>query len=281
VATRYYKVAVLLRQAQEQKDAESYVDGHIRDIENLGSSGLDVALDLLRARSQRRSLDLAANARDAELEGNLAALRSETGLKLEMPDISMDFDAAIQEEAVLSESAVDGSLQAHLNRLDLEAAQRTYQNSASINAPTLHLGLDHNFQFVDPATPVDRAYASLSLDALSWLQKGQDLDQHRRELEAQQASAQDQGRLMRLQAQTMLGEISHAKKAYAISVDLVKDAQKAMEISKLYYQQGKLKESDLLSVFADYLAARDQRDQALLDVLGKQAEWGALWQEAR
>ena len=287
VIQAYDKAAVLLRKAEAQRQAGAYVDSHIRDIERLQGSGLDVALDLLRAKSQRRSLDLAANAQEAELLNTLALLRSLSGIDLQASDLKTDVILAeavpagpVEAPAVPAEK-LDATVQTRLAALDLETARLATLGQGRFAAPTLRLGIDHSFQAIDPNTPGDRGYGSLTFDAFDWGQRANEARQHEAELASQTKVAQDQLRQLRLTASQLAVDIQHARQAYAISTAIMQDAQKGMEIAKAYYRQGKVKESDLLSVFADYLTASDQRDEALLNALGKQAEWDALWEGAQ
>jgi outer membrane protein TolC len=283
VTQAYSKVLILLRKSAEQAQAKDFVDSHIRDIERLQSSGLDVALDLLRAKSQSKSLDLSALNQSGDLDDTLATLRSLTGLTLSATDFDVEGDLALVSStipadgpAALSEKILQ-TVQAKLTALDLQSAQAAAQGSGRFSAPSLRLGLDHSFLAIDPNAPLDRVYGGLSFNAFDWGQQGHATDQLHLQLKAQEQASAEQERAQRLYANQVLSDLKHAAQAYALSASLVQDAQQGLEIAKVYYRQGKAKESDLLSVFADYLAAIDQRDESLLSLLNKKAEWDAIW----
>lgn len=276
---------LLQRQAAENAQAATYVDDHIKDIEHLKASGLDVALDLLRAQSQRKALSLTAGAQQAETLDGLEALRSLTGLTLSAQDLDVagTLDHALTEnaEVAIAPASLTTTLQSSLNALDLEGARLATLGSGRFALPTLRVGLDHSFISIDPSAPVDRGYAALNFDAFDWGQRAAESRQSQAELDAQGLLAQERARQLRLSAIQLSTDIRQARQAYAQSLDLVTDAQKAMEIAKTYYRQGKIRETDLLGMLADYLTATSQRDQALLDALDKQSQWDALWEGGR
>jgi outer membrane protein TolC len=281
VTQTYYKILVLLRKSLDQRQATDFVDSHIRDIERLQSSGLDVALDLLRARSQRKSLDLTALHQSGDLQNALAALRSWTGLSLDAADFDVESGLTLTpssgDDSTLLADALLQTQQARLAALDLQSAEGALQGLGRFSAPSLHLGLDHSFQAIDPNTPTERLYGSLSFNAFDWGQQNHATQQVRLALEAQQSALKEQRRTQRLAAAQLSQDLANARQAYTLTAGLVQDAQAGLEIAKTYYRQGKAKESDLLSVFADYLTALDQRDEALLSVLNQEADWDALW----
>ncbi len=244
-------------------------------------------LDLRRAGSQRRSLDLAANAQAAETQDTLAALRSLTGLELKADDFQADpaWMASVGQAPADPATALDqrllGTLRGRLAGLDLEAARLATRGTGPIAAPTLKVGVNHAFQAIDPAVPLDQTYASLSLNAFDWGQRAAEGRQRAQELAAQEGDTREQLRLLSLDAGQLATDMAAARRAYALSVDLLGDAQKALGIAKGYYRQGKLKETDLLSVFSDFMSALDQRDAALQAVLEKQSQWDALWEGGR
>lgn len=285
VAGAYDRLMVLELQADEGRQAAAYVDGHLGDIQRLRRLGVDVQLDLLRAGSQRRSLDLAAVARDAEIQDQVAALRSLTGLDLTADDFRPDpawVASVVQADAedpgqVLDQRLLD-TLPGRLAALDLETARLATRGTGPVALPTVKLGLNHAFQAIDPATPVDQAYAALSLYAFDWGQRAAAAREKAQALAAQAADNREQLRQLRLDAGRLAVDRDAARRAYALSVDLLGDAQKAMGIAKTYYRQGKIKETDLLSIFSDYLTAQQQRDVALQTLLDKRADWDALWE---
>lgn len=269
--------------AAEFLKAVEFVDGHIHDIQRLQGMGMDVALDLLRAQSQRKSLDLAMNGNDAQLQDALSTLRLETGLDVSAKDFDAALAISLSEAPVAQDiesrlaQRLSGVAAAQLADLDLKSARLAYDASGFFSAPLVHVGLDHSFQAADPATPVDRAYGSLSLPVWDWGQRGLDSDRLKADLEAQGLDHEAQMRDLRLQAEQLASGLAHARNAYTISAAMVEDAAKGLGIAKTYYKQGKVKETDLLSVFSDYLGAQGQFSDALLDCLDKQAAWDAFW----
>jgi len=283
VTLAYDKVMVLRRKAEERRQAASYIDGHIKDIRRLRSLGLDVELDLLRAGSQRTTLDLSAATQDADLQNSLAALRSLCGMRLQPRDFQPD---PAWLASVTSDPGVPGSplgpkledtLKGRLIDLDLDSARLATRGSGPIAAPEFRAGVNHAFQAMDPATPVDQIYASLTLNAFDWGQRAAEGHQRASELAAQRKDTEEQLRQLRLTADQLSVDIAAARKAYAISAALLHDANKGLQIAETYYRQGKIKETDLLSVFSDFLAAQDQQNTALQEILDKRVEWEALW----
>lgn len=287
VTQAFNKIMVLRLKADERRRAASYMDSHIKDIRRLRALGLDVELDLLRAGSQRTSLDLVAAAQDADLQNSLAALRSLTGMDLRPGDFQPDpawlasMTAEPGDPATLVGRHLEDTLQGQLTALDLASARMATRGTGPIAAPVLRAGLNHAFQAIDPATPVDQVYASLTLNAFDWGRRASEGRQRASEFTAQQKETDDQLRQLRLTAGQLAVDLAAARKAYAISAELLRDAQKGLDIAEAYYRQGKIKETDVLSVFSDFLNAEDQQDGALQEVLDQRAEWEALWSGAR
>lgn len=287
VIQAFNRCLLMVRKDGEHARAMAFVDGHIHDIQRLQNMGMDVALDLLRAESQRKALDLASNNDDAQFQASLGVLNGRTGLDLGAKDFDPAQAQAIAETVTAQEveARVAGRLMrvaaSQLAAIDLESAQVAVDASGPLSAPLVHLGLDHSFAAADPATPLNRGYASFSLPLVDWGQKALEARQLRADLEVQRLEGEAQAQDLRLQATQLASDLAHAQKAYGISSDVAQDSEKGMEIAKAYYRQGKVKETDLLSVFSDYLTAQDQRDDALLECMDKQAEWSAFWEDGR
>jgi outer membrane protein TolC len=287
VTRAYNKIMVLRHRADERLQAIGYVDDHLKDIERLRSLGVDVELDLLRAESQRKSLDLAATSQDADLQDALASIRSLTSKDLSDEDFqpNQSWLSTVTSDAAGSGAGVDyvmqDTLQGQLTLLDLESSRLVTLGTGPIAAPILKVGINHAFLSIDPATPMDQTYASLTLNAFDWGQRVAEGRQRAQELAAQQKATRDELRQLKLTASQLGIDLAAARKAYDISTDLLQNAKKELDIAETYYRQGKIKETDLLSVFSDFLGAQDQQATALQDVLDKRAEWEALWAGGR
>ena len=271
IQKNYYRLYILAEKKADYAEAKAYFVSHIAAIEDLGDRGMDVQLDLLHANMQLRSLGVAAAGTESALKNELLALNSRTGGNFGESDF--DFrDIPAPAEAAIPAGTAEAAPETRLNSLDLRSAEESYRQSGYFYAPALAFGVNKAVTPIDPAAERSRVFLSLSLDLFDFGSRAADRKSLLAESEARRASGLEDLRVLKLTLLQLQTAIRNAASACAAAGAGLQDADKAMKTADEYYRQGKIKETDLLSVFSDYLAAKEQARDALGDYLDKKAD---------
>ncbi len=296
----YYKLFVLLEKQQEYAGARSFIAEHIKDIERLRARGMEVRLDLMRAKVQLTSLYMSISNVNGEIENALIALNSMMGTTYTAPDFaSMDAtdmaalksDQAVFEENTPEVSGEDSYLervetqvpqnipsleQSGLNAFDVKIAKASYQRSQWYFVPSLQVWFEHNLHTVDPNVEAYKTSVVLNFDVFDLAQKATEERQLKYSYESHKKLFEENQRKLTVRIEQLITEIENVKTTYKYAIDNVASAEKSLDTAKEYFQQGKIKETDLLSVFSDYLNTKDQSYEMLYSFLSKKAELDAL-----
>ncbi len=267
----YYSLHILASKKADYAEAKAYFLTHIASIEELGDRGVDVKLDLLHANMQLRSLGVTAAGVEADLKSALMSLNSATGGNFKEDDFRFA-DVPAPAESRVPPGLAATAPETRLNDLELRTAEENYRESGYFYAPTVGLGVNRAITPIDPATERTRAFLSVSLDVFDFGRHTADRKSLLAEREAQRAANIEDLRRLRLSMETLRTGIDNAAATCAAAEAGLSDADKAMKTADEYYRQGKIKETDLLSVFSDYLAAKEQARDALGDYLDKKAD---------
>ena len=267
----YYKLYILESKQADYAAAREYFDSHIKDIKRLEDQGLDLKLDLIRAGMQLKALATTEAGIQAEFENVLLSLNSASGGNFKREDFKFeDLPAPGLIEA--SAGAADGALLAtRLDELDLAGTREAWRQSAWGYAPTVALGTRKSLSPIDPAAELKRTYLTINLPVFDFGQRAAERKTLQREAEAQQSLAMENNRRLKLSIKQLRGEVKNAAAACAAASSGLVDADKIIETAKAYYRQGKIKETDLLSVFSEYLDAKQRARDALDNYLDKKA----------
>lgn len=290
VTQDYYRLYILLGKRADYAEARSYFSSHIEDIEKLETAGLDVKLDRVRAEIQLKALELTGKELETGIAGALKSLSYAAGAELRAEDLVFDGGAG----AFGRLPSIDGGslaastccpdaevlLSARLDRLETSSALEVYRQSKFAYAPVLALGLTRNLDIIDPATELYRTYVAVSLPLFDFGARGQERKALLRGYEARRETELESRRQRRLALETLAAEIESAAASYAGLRKNYEAAAGNVETAKLYYAKGKLKETDLLSIFSEYLDAKQQSRDALGRYLDKKAELAYLRAEA-
>lgn len=285
VTQDYYRLYILLGKRADYAEAREYFFSHIEDIEKLEAAGLDLKLDRVRAEIQLKSLELTARELETEISGALKSLSSAAGAELRAEDIVFEggpgAPGRLPGEAgikAVSTSSVDGAgaFSARLDRLETDSAYVTYEQSNYYYAPTLQLGLTRNLNVIDPATERYRTYAAVSLDVFDFGARAEERRSFLHEYEARKETELANQKQLRLSQDELAAEIDGAAASYAGLKKNYEAAAGNLETAKLYYTKGKIKETDLLSIFSEYLDAKQQSRDALGRYFDKKAELAYL-----
>jgi len=87
-------------------------------------------------------------------------------------------------------------------------------------------------------------------------------------------------RKLKVQIGQLITDIENLETVYKNTVKNIESATQNIETAKSYYEKGKIKETDLLSVFSEYLAAKEQFYENLYNYLYKKAELDFILQGA-
>ncbi len=272
VTQDYYRLYILLGKRADYSEARKYFSSHIEDIEKLENAGLDLKLDRVRAEIQLKSLELTARDLDTDIDGVLRSLSSATGAELRAEDLTFQggpesFGRLPGQDGIAAISTccagAEGVFSARLDRLETNSAYETYRQSRFSYAPTLELGVARNLAIIDPATELYRTYIAVSLDVFDFGARAEERKAYLHDYEARKEAELENQKQLRLSLDRLAAEMNGA----AVSYDGLKKNYEAaagnLETAKLYYTKGKIKETDLLSIFSEYLDAKQQSRDAL------------------
>lgn len=267
----YYSLHILAAKKSDYAEAKAYFLTHIASIEELGKRGVDVKLDLLHANMQLRSLGVTANGVETDLKSALMSLNSATGGNFKEGDFPFaDIPAPVANPVPPGLAAT--APETRLNDLELRTAEENYRQSGYFYAPTVNFGVNKAITPIDPATERTRTFLGVTLDVFDFGSHVSERKSLRAAREARRASNLEDLRKFRLSIETLRTGIANAAATCAAAEAGLSDADKAMKTADEYYRQGKIKETDLLSVFSDYLTAKEQARDALRDYLDKKSD---------
>lgn len=286
VTQDYYRLYVLLGKREDYAEAQKYFFSHIEDIEKLEGAGLDVKLDRVRAEIQFKSMELTGKALETQIAGALSSLSYTVGAELRAEDLV--FEGGAEAFSRLPDLAnggpevssccadAGGGYSARLDRLETSSAFEAYRQSKYAYAPTLALGLARNLDSIDPATELSRTYVAVNLPLFDFGARAAGRKALLRGYEARKETELESQRTRRLALKTLAAEIDSASASYEGLRKNYEAAAGNVETAKLYYAEGKIKETDLLSIFSEYLDAKQQSRDALGSYLNKKAELAYL-----
>lgn len=287
VTQNYYKVYILLKKKYDYLEIKSYFEKHIKDIEILQSRGMDMKLDLTRAQVQLKSYFISLNNTNNEIANILTALNSQMNSNFKESDFSsMDAldETIIKSDQVIFDENTLGDVeskwadkiadtdQLKMEAVDLKIAKETYQQSKFYLVPTLQMGVDHSIDPIDSSVEAYRSYAALTFNIFNFGQKANEKKQQKYNYEYQKNIFEENKRKLKVQIDQLILDMENARIIYRNASDNLKSAAENRETAKIYYQQGKIKESDILNISSEYLSIRDVFYDALSNFLFKKTE---------
>ena len=280
----YYQLYVLLRKKVYYSEAESFISRHTKDIESLHAKGVDLKLDLIRARMQLNSLNISFSNLNREITSALNSLNSmmNTGYKesdftvMDTPDLAADKAGQVFPEGNASRGNLGGSDLSKMDELDLKIAEEKYRQSKYSYLPSLQGGFEYNAHTLDPAVERFRTFIELDLNLFDFGQKSNEEKILKFSYESQKKLSAENQKKLKFRIDQLITEIKNLQIIYQNALDNISNAEKALDTAKEYYQQGKIKETDILSIFSEYLGAQDQSYDTLSDFLSKKAELDTL-----
>jgi outer membrane protein TolC len=300
VTQDYYQLYVLLKKKSYYVDAQSYINDHIKDIEALQSKGVDVKLDLIRAEVQLRSLYISRSNINQDIANVLVSLNSIMNTEYKESDFSTmdapDMLAIQTDHTVFDKNAPEAEAktsyiecmekilqqklanleQSRLDEFDVKLAEEQYRQSKYSYLPSLEGGYEHNSHTIDPAIETDRAFLSLNFYIFDFGQKTNEEEQMKYAYESQKRFFNENQRKLKIQIDQLITQIENIQTTYKNASENLQNAEKALDTAKDYYQQGKIKETDLLNIFSEYMNAKDQSYDSLYDFFFKKAELDSL-----
>ncbi len=295
VTQNYYRLYILLRKKSDYNEANRYFFRHKKDIEDLQSKGLDVTLDLSRVKIQINTLNISLGNINNEIGNVLLALNSlmnahatETDFSsMDAPDISLvktdksgqkdnEENSSIEDIEKALPDKISQLQQSKLDAFDMKMAQESYRQSKLYFMPTLQLGVDHNIRTIDPTVEEYRSFLSLNVNIFDFGQKAHESRQLQYNYEYQKDLFEDNQRKLKLRIDQLTEDLENLQVIYTNAQENSDNAQKNIDIAQKYYQQGKIKETDLLSTFSDYLNAKEQSYETLYNFVAQKAELDSL-----
>ena len=292
----YYKLYVLLKKKQDYTDVNSFFDEHIKDVEKILSKGVDVKLDLARAKVQQNSVRISASNVNAEIRNVLLSLNSKMLTQFKDSDfVSMkepDLSDAGTTQTIFDESAPESDAensyierveanyakkipdlyQSRLDAYEVKIAEETYRQSRLYYIPSLQFGAEHNYHTNDPNVEAYRVSLALTFNIFDFPQK--EFEKRRAEYNyayQKHVFKENQGKL-KLQIDQLITDIENAQTTYKNAAANLEGIKEIIQSANSYYEQGKIKETDLINVSSEYLVAKEQYYEALTGYLSKKAE---------
>ena len=300
VTQEYYQLYVLLEKKSYYSIAQSYISTHIKDIEALQSKGVDVKLDLIRANVQLRSLYISRSNINQDVTNVLTSLNSIMNTEYKEPDFSTmdapDMAALATDQTIFDENAPETEMensyierlekilpqrlanleQSKLDGLDVSVAREKYRQSDYSYLPFLEGGFEHNAHTIDPGIETDRAFILLNFNIFDFGQRANEKRQLKYAYESQKGLFDENQRKIKVRIDQIITQIENIQTTYRNAGENLTNAAKALDVAREYYQQGKIKETDLLNIFAEYMNAKDQDYDILYDFFFKKAELDSL-----
>ena len=276
----YYRLYVLLNKKKDYMDTYDFFNMHIKDIEEAQSKGVDVALDINRAQVQLKILGISLKNINNEINNVLIDLNSMMNTTYTEADFAVMDTPQV---TILESKDQDYSHyeQSKLDEFDLKIAKETYEQSKLYYMPTIQLGFEHNTRTVDPNIEEYKTYLALNFNIFDFGQKANEEKQLKYAYEYRRGLFKESERKLQVRITQLTADIKNLQAVYESWFDNLNNAQKSLGIAKTYYKQGKIKETDLLSVFSDDLNVKDQTYEALYNFLAQSAELKAITQEDR
>lgn len=295
VTQEYYGLYIFMQKKDDYKNAHSYIAMHINDIKDLQGRGVDVKLDLLRANLQLNSLYVSISTTNQEIANVLLSLNSlmntefneENFMDMDAPDmVYLQTDHHIYDPVVFESDprnsymlGVKNSLlnnldtlnQTKLNALDVETAKEQYRQNKYNYLPSLEFGYDHNFHTIDPSVETDRVFLALKLNVFDFGVKSNAAQSLKYNYQSQKDMFDENQRKLRVYIQQLITEIESIQVTYVDTNENVQSAKQVIYTAQEYYQEGKIKETDLLSIFSEYINAKDQYYVILYNFFSKKA----------
>jgi len=277
VSQDYYLLFVTLQKKKDYTDAKAYFEKHIKDIEKLSAQGVDVRLDLQRARIKYGALSIAVNEADSALKSILIELSSLTKKSLSEADFSaMDVPGVHLERTYFENqkqellSALPQTRQYRSRMFELDLANQLYRQTRLPYLPSLGLEFDRAYNNLPGGENYN--YVTLDFPLFDGLQRLNDRRRLKSEYEAQKKLFEENLRQLRVRGEQLVSELENIQTRYTVALNNVSEAGKLIEISSSLYRMGKIKETDLLEIFSGYLDAKQQYYDALNNFLNRQAE---------
>jgi outer membrane protein TolC len=300
VTQEYYQLYVLLQKKSYYVSAQSYIDAHLKDIEGLQSKGVDVKLDLIRANVQLKSLYISRSNMNQDVTNVLVSLNSLMNTEYKESDFS-DMDAPdmaaletaqtiydenapptsqknsyIERMRIMMPQKLAGLEQSKLDEIDIKTAKEKYRQSDYSYLPSLEFGYEHNAHTIDPGIETDRAFISLNFSIFDFGQRSNEKQELRYAYESQKYIFDENQRKLKVRIDQLITQIENIQTTYKNASENLKNAEKALDTARDYFQEGKIKETDLLSIFGEYINAKDQNYDILYDFFTKKAELDSM-----
>jgi len=296
----YYKLYVFLKKKHDYIDAQTYVKEHIQDIEDMQLKGVDIKLDLIRAQVQLKSLYISTSNANEEIDNTLISLNSMMNTEYKESDFSSmdapDIAALETDQTVFDESLPENNTeksyienaektvpqkisdleQSKIDEFDVKITKEKYRQSKFSYLPSLQAGVEHNAHTIDPSIEAYRTYLAVNFDLFDFGQRANAQRELKYSYESQKKLFEETQRKLKVRVEQLITELENIQTTYKNACDNLNNAKNGLDTAKDYYQQGKIKETDLLSVFSDYLNVKDQSYESLYNFLSKKAELDSI-----
>ena len=278
IAADYHKLHVLSLKKADYAAAIQYFENHLADIKKLLAAGLDLKLDLIRATIQQKSLRASFEDVQGDINNSLLAINSATGGNFGETDFVFADVPLPQAQPEVAASSANYTAQAaafyqsRLDGLETKTAEEAYRQSKYNYTPALQLGVDRNIHSMDPNTEQYRGYVALNFNIFDYGQRAKERESLQKTLAYQKYAARDNFRKLVLSMAQLAQEIQTSANACRHAAENLNDAAASLETANTYYRQGKIKETDLLSIFSEYFDAKQKSRDALGQYLAQTTE---------
>ena len=286
ILDNYYELYILLQKKRDYAVAQAYFADHIKDIEKLGAAGVDVKLDLERARIKKGAIAISANDIDSKIRNLIIELNSlmEAHFSegefstLDVPSVNTDVNYYESLKAVFEQN-IDNADQYRSGKLDVEIAGAAYKQAGLYFIPAL--GLEFDRAYNDLPGGENYNFLTLDLPLFDSRQRANDRLRLKSEYNAQKMNVEANRRDLIVHVEQVVSEIENEQSNYLIAQENVKGAEKLLALAPSYYRMGKIKETDLLDIVSSYLDAKQEFYDTISGYLSRGTELEYLLQGVR
>ncbi len=260
VALSWSRLSVLVREQKEDTKLVKFFKDHLVHLELLKAEGVDSSWDILRVKNQLSTLLTSQLRETAEVQNLLALLRSVTGVKWALSSLRFlsssdlpSFEPNVWYRRLPQILASRPEL--HMSEADVQAAQAMTERARLAWLPQVKLS-----SAIQPTQLGPNRRWGLAVDFPLWDAGAQTAIQESLQStwKAQKAQAEALREKQTLELETLIRETSSARQLWESAEADFHNAELVLKEAQSLYQEGRLKEVDVLSAALDWENARTQ-----------------------
>lgn len=296
ITRNYLSVYLLSQRGAIFRDAESFYQSHIQDINRLINRGVDLRYDRSRSEVERRILEAKQKEVARDLQNALLEISSLAGRPFELKEMNFSglepdsqkmystndfryFSNRNRVEEVLEETIQKTALW-RMESLSRDLAENLYNQSRYYAVPSLLVGSRvMGYQRKEPWNDNYQVYIAASIPISDLYIRNHEAKMRRQDYIAQKKILEDYGREFRLQIRQLMGDIEYSYGAYEMAKKNEQEAKSSVNIATIQYRQGRIKQIDILDTYSRYLNTREDSIDKLRQFYDKNLKLSFLLKE--